>query len=192
MSDYFSPVEGHFSGTNHAYKLRVCKTLLADFSTTPLAGLVVLPSFEPEYALWIDKDWRGYYAIYRVAKPSIWQTLQNPLAEPVTLNTCQAKLPPELAQQMAALFWTALGKTQYAQQPAIMLDGTAYYANAFRAGSGLRNGETWSPPASSSLRELIDLAENLIQQVVNRTNSPQVWAELTEMAIALQTRFNGD
>ena len=192
MSDHLTPVEGYFSVANHSYHLQVRETLLANFSPMPLAGLVVLPSFEPEYALWIGKDWRRHYAIYRVAKLSIWQTIQNPLAKPVACTTYQVELPVALAQAMAALFWSALGQTQYAQQPAITLDGTAYYATAFQAGSGLRSGKTESLPASSKLRGLIDLSEKLIQQLINRTESPQVWDELTEMDTALRTRFNGD
>lgn len=189
-SDHLNPAEGYFSAPNHTYHLRVRETLLADFSTTPLAGLLVLPSFEPEYTLWIGKDWRRYYAIYRVAKSSIWQALQNPLAASVTVNTYSTELPAELAQELAALFWTALGQTRYAQQSAIILDGTAYYATAFRTGSGLRNGETQSPPTSSKLRGLVDLAERIIQQIINPTNSPPAWAELAEQSIALQARFS--
>jgi hypothetical protein len=192
MSDHLTPVEGYFSVANHSYHLQVRESLLANFSTTPLAGLVALPSFEPEYALWIGKDWRRHYAIYRVARRSIWQTSQIPLAEPVALTTYQVKLPTALAQAMAALFWAALGQTQYARHPALILDGTVYHATAFQTGSGLRSGKTESPPASSKLRGLLDLSEKLIQQLINHTESPQVWAELTELATALRARFGGD
>ena len=98
MSDHLTPVEGYFSVANHSYHLQVRETLLADFSPMPLAGLVVLPSFEPEYALWVGKDWRRHYAIYRVAELSIWKTIQNPLAKPVACTTHQVELPVALAQ----------------------------------------------------------------------------------------------
>lgn len=189
MGDFLEPVDGYFSTNSADYYLRVRETLLADFSNTPLAGLVVLPSFTPEYALWIGKDWRRHYAVYRVGKTSIWQALQQPLAAPVSFHTCNAEIPSELAQALAAVFWAALGQTRYSDNRGIVLDGTAYYFTAFQTGLGSRSGQTQSPDFSSNLGKLTALAESVIQQLTQPTDKPNRWAELTEAAVALRADF---
>ncbi|MGI4875534.1 MAG: hypothetical protein ACRYFX_30635 [Janthinobacterium lividum] len=190
MHDHLEPVEGFFSASHHAYHARVRETLLADFSSEPLAGLVVLPSFEPEHALWIGKDWRRYYAVYRIGRSSIWQALQNPLAPAVTFSTHNAELPAGLAKALEALFWAALGQTRYYNQRGIRLDGTAYYATAWQQGRGSRTGQTWSPASLSKLGDLVALAESLIQQLINPVDNPSRWAELTESAVGLRAKFS--
>ncbi|MDJ0365683.1 hypothetical protein QMK33_11015 [Hymenobacter sp. H14-R3] len=191
MQDYLEPVNGYFTGYSHAYHTRLRQTLLADFSDTPLAGLVVLPSFGMEYALWVGQDWQRHYAVCRVAKASIWQAMRRPLDAPVTFATHNAELPAALAEALAAVCWAALGQTRYAEKPGISLDGTYCYFTAFQKGSGFRTGKTWSPPAASRLADLRALAETLIQRITNPTNNSPTWAaELTKAAIALQARFD--
>ncbi|MGI4865576.1 MAG: hypothetical protein ACRYFZ_16765 [Janthinobacterium lividum] len=190
MGDFLKPVDGYFSKNSDEYHLRVRETLLVDFSSTPLAGLIVLPSFAPEYALWIGKDWRRHYAVYRVGKTSIWQTSQQPLAAPVNFYTCNAELPPELAQALATVFWAALGQTRYPGNERITLDGTSYYFTAFRAGSGSRIGQTWSPNSSLRLGKLIALAESVIQHLTQPTNNSDHWVKLIQTAVALQDEFS--
>jgi hypothetical protein len=190
MSDFLKPVGGYFSGGNDEYYLQVRKTLLADFSSTPLAGLVVLPSFTPEYALWIGKDWRRHYATYRVGEASIWKALQQPLAAPVSFHTCTVELPPELAQALETVFWVALGQTSYIGNEGITLDGTAYYVTAFQAGSGSRIGQTQSRNPSSKVGKLIMLAESVIQNITQPADNPNRWVELTRTAVALQSEFS--
>lgn len=189
MGDFLKPVGGYFFEGNSAYYLQVRKTLLADFSSTPLAGLIALPSFTPEYALWIGKDWRRHYATYRVGKASIWQALQQPLAAPVSFHTCTAELPTELAQALETVFWAASSQTRYDGNGGIMLDGTSYYVTAFQAGSGLRIGQTCSPNPSSRIGKLITLAESVIQHLTQPSDSPNRWVELTRVAVALQADF---
>lgn len=154
-----------------------------------LAGLVVLPSFPLEYALCISKDWRRHYATYRVEKASIWKALQQPLAAPVSFHTCTVELPPQLPQALAAIFWAALGQTSYVGNEGITLDGTAYYATAFQAGSGSRIGQTQSPNPSSKVGKLITLIESVIQNITQPTDNPNCWVELTQAAIALHAEF---
>ena len=94
-----------------------------------------------------------------------------------------------LATAVAALWNTAIGQVRYpAPTISIRGDGTTYTFVAFKAGVGLRAGETWSPATATPMAQLVNIALRL-QKLANAPTGPESQQELVQAADNLRRQL---
>lgn len=189
--DHLVPTEGlltSYSGQDQYYS-KVRETLYAGLSENPVALLVVLPSFEPEYVLSIDQKGSKYYLTYNQAQKSIWSASQAQGSPKVEVEAKSVEMSKEAATTVGELFNTALDQVRYpAPVMSIRGDGTTYTFIAFRAGNGIRAGETWSPGVKTKMATLVAVAESLKELAATPTNQ-QLEQDLLQQAKQLTTEL---
>jgi hypothetical protein len=170
-ADHLLPAESYFANPDwhHAYYRAVRDALCAGLSDEPLARVLVMPSFLPEYVLAVQRKGAGYSLTYRVCEPSVWETHEGHL--PVRVHTTTVPLRPAVATAITQLFTAAVAQTRYpAGDSGDGLDGTRYTFTTYERTVGFRSGERWSPPAGTRLRALVEVQATLRQLALNPTN----------------------
>ena len=171
--DHLLPAKGLLAGYSFQdkYYPKVRETLCAGLDLNPVARLVVLPSFQPEYVLSIDQKGNKYFLIYNQAQKSIWSALQAQGSPKVEVEAKSVEISKETATMVGDLFNTALDQVRYpAPVMSIRGDGTTYTFIAFRAGNGIRAGETWSPSAKTKMATLVAVAEGMKELATTSAN----------------------
>lgn len=188
---YLEPVGGHFSSYayQNEYYSKVREVLYVGLADDALAQVVVRPSFQPEYALSIERQDQRYYLLYNVAQRSIWGALQTKQGPPVTVESRRVEIGEPLAMAVVALWNTAIGQTRY-PPPTVTIrsDGTTYTFVTFQAGVGLRAGQTWSPAASTPMARLVDVVLKL-QKLADGSAGLEFQAELVRAADHLRRQL---
>ncbi|WP_201981237.1 hypothetical protein [Hymenobacter rubidus] len=165
------------------------QVLFAGLSDKPLARIVVVPSFAPEYLVSVEQNAGTYTLISRVCQQQVQAALREQPARRVTAQTRTAPLPEPLATAVVAVIRQALAQTQYpAPVPRYQLDGTAYYFMAFQRWAGWWNGQTWSPASDTRMRALVDLVAHLKELTADPANQ-QRQLDLQQEAAQLLARL---
>ena len=170
-ADHLLPPKSYFADDNwhHAYYKAVREALCAGLSDEPLARVLVLPSFLPEYVLSVQRTEAGYSLTYRVCQPSVMGTYEDHL--PVRVHTTTVPLSPAVAGAVARVFTAAVAQTRYpVGHSGNGLDGTRYTFAAYERVVGFRSGERWSAPTGTRMRALQDLQETLRQIALTPAN----------------------
>lgn len=192
--DHLLPATGLLSGYpfQDKYYPEVRETLYAGLDLNPVARLVVLPSFQPEYVLSIDQKGNKYFLIHNQAQKSIWSASQAQGSPKVEVEAKSVEISKETATTVGELFNTALDQVRYpAPVMSIRGDGTTYTFIAFRAGNGIRAGETWSPSVKTKMATLVAVAESLKELAATPTNQ-QLEQELLRQAKQLTTELRAE
>lgn len=158
-------------GTEYYAEIR--KVLGAGLSNNALAQVVVLPSFEPEYIISVEKQNGRYLLLYNMVQGSLHSSFRNKKAEKAVLHTQRAEISPELATTLARLWNRAIQQVRYPEpEPLVSLrsDGVSFVFMAFQAGVGERIGETWSPAAGSNMALLTGIATDLKEVILAPQN----------------------
>lgn len=161
--DCLEPEEGYLVSYAYAanYYPKLRELLYAGLGDSPVARVVVLPSFAPEYVISIDQKARTYYLTYRVCQTSLWSALAKK-GKQVAVDTKTVELSQELATAVARLFNAAVDQTKYPEPiPSMNSDGTTFTFSTFRMGIGLRGGKTWSPQDGTHMGALVALVSHL-------------------------------
>ncbi|UOG72773.1 hypothetical protein MTX78_11610 [Hymenobacter tibetensis] len=189
--DHLLPAKGLLAGDppQDTYYLKVQETLYVGLDLDPIARLVVLPSFQPEYVISIDQKGNKYYLTYNQASKSIWSTTQAQSSSKVEAQAKSVEISKEMATTVGMLFNTALDQVRY-PEPVMRItsDGTTYTFIASRAGNGVRAGETWSPDIKSKMSTLVAVAESLKERAATPTNQ-QLEQDLIQQAKQLTTEL---
>lgn len=191
-ADHLLPAESYFANADwhHAYYRAVRESLGAGLSDEPLARVLVMPSFLPEYVLSVQRNGAGYSLTYRVCQPSVYQTYESHL--PVRVRTTTVPLRPAVATAVARVFTAAVGQTRYPTGGSDDgFDGTRYTFITYERTAhfvGFRSGERWSPPATTRLGALVQLQATLRQLALTPTNR-LVEQRLLQQAQQLLPRF---
>ncbi|WP_215906284.1 hypothetical protein [Hymenobacter latericoloratus] len=144
------------------YYAEVRKVLGAGLSSNALAQVVVLPSFEPEYIVSVEKQNGRYLLLYNTVQRNLHSSFRDEKAEKAVLHTRRAEISPELATALARLWNRAIQQVRY-PEPLVSMrsDGVSFVFMAFQAGVGERAGETWSPAAGSTMALLTGIVTDL-------------------------------
>ncbi len=147
------------------YNLKIRKKLLASLTDLPMARVVVLPSFEPEYAISIEKGEHGsankkttFYLILRTCNPSIYETM-NSNNDTSKVYSRKIVIDSEFAVAVEKLFLTAISKAKYSLKPTDGLDGTSYCFISTVMFEGIHCAYTWSPDSGSKMFELVAITD---------------------------------
>ncbi|GAB2942819.1 hypothetical protein GCM10027048_04350 [Hymenobacter coalescens] len=164
QDDFLVPSEGYFTSYTHTqdYHPAVRKALLSDLSVTPLARVIVLPSFAPEYVISVEITQGQPTLWYRQTRQQIWGQLQRQEGAPAQVDTHFIAIAPETAAAIGYALNRAVDQAHYpAPRQTMRSDGTTFHCLTFRAGIGLRGGSTWSPAAGTSMAALAELVDGL-------------------------------
>lgn len=192
--DHLLPTKGlltFYSGQDQYYS-KVREILYARLSENPVARLVVLPSFQPEYVLSIDQKANKYYLTYNQAPKSIWSTTQAQSSSKVEAQAKSVEISKQMATTVGVLFNTALDQVRYpAPVMSMRGDGTTYTFIAFREGNGIRAGEIWSPDVKTKMATLVAIAESLKELAATPTIQ-QLEQDLIQQAAQLTTELKAE
>ena len=173
-----------------AYRADVGRRLGRALARSPLAQVVVYPSFAPEYLLSIAHTGTNTYTLlYRKAQRSIWyasphempanvalldqhgsrRTPPKPTTAPdsIPLIMYQVALQPRLAQALTDLFNVALAQARYPSEPGLFIDGTRFTFIACDAQGRPRSGDVQSPASGKHMQQLVKTVEALQELATN-------------------------
>ena len=191
--DHLLPSEGYFTSYAHQrdYYPRVRDVLCAGLTDSPVAQVVVLPSFTPEYVLSLEKRAATYYLTYRVCETSVWASLQEKRRASVSVRTTTVELSQSAASAVINAFTQAIYQTHYpapSETHRLESDGTTYHFSLFQRGVGLQGGQTWSPREGTQMSDLVDLTTTL-KKVTAAPADVQLQTALTQQAQRLLLRL---
>lgn len=193
VKDHLLPSEGYFTSYAHqrAYYPRVRDVLGAGLTDTPLAQVVVLPSFTPEYLVSLEERGAKYYLTYRICETSVWASLQEKRLPSVSVKTTTVELSQSAATAVVATFSQAISQTHYPEPStnrSLGSDGTTYEFSNFQQGVGLQGGQTWSPRTGTKMSDLVALVTSL-KKVTTAPADAQLQTALIQQAQQLGVRL---
>ncbi|MEM6524696.1 MAG: hypothetical protein AAF693_12915 [Bacteroidota bacterium] len=180
-SDFLEPVDSYFNLRDHEfdYYQNIKSLLLVNLSESPLARMIVLPSFEREYVISIDEKDNVYSLNFVIASSSIWHTQKSETISPISTSKI---IPCELAEKIQQLFELSINNARYVKGGGAGVDGTTYFFSTTTKGF-TRTAQKWSPYEGTKIFELIELAESMINAEVDQE-------KLTKRIEILRSRFN--
>jgi hypothetical protein len=173
----FSPPAGR--SWSSAYHITVARMLLEPIELETereehkeIASLVCLPSFAPEWALWVGGERKtGFSVLVSEAEERIWmlaRTTESPF--PARARTSQRPLPIDLAGAICDVWSRVLSQTRYAEESQVGNDGVYYHFGYWVVGKGPLAGKTWSPRGAMVPGKLVALRHNLKDYVQDPAN----------------------
>ena len=176
-----------------AYRADVGRRLGRALARSPLAQVIVYPSFEPEYLLSIEHAGANAYSlVYRRAQRNIWYASPHKLPANVTLLdqhgsqvafpksvaapdsipliTKQVTLQPIVAQALTDLFNVALAQARHPSAPGLFIDGTRLTFIADDGQSHYRSGDVQAPAPGKHMQQLVKIVDILQELATNSSD----------------------
>jgi hypothetical protein len=182
--DDLEPSEGIFSrsGSSYPYYEAVGQSLVREHLYRK-CQMVVLPSFEREWAVYIVRE-EGSPAtvIFKRVRKQLWLEMGRASAEQgggtrakteeERQRAVLAQLKPDVdrwatpisnqvADALEEVWWRMLSRIRYPQNRRDGTDGASYSLAHWRNGVAFMSGETWSPADGSRTRALVALGEQM-------------------------------
>jgi hypothetical protein len=206
-SPYLEPEGSLFSvalsGQLGAYMLVVATSLLGaaeceagllapNWQRDEIASLVSLPSFEPEWALWVVGARRvGFWVLLIEADRSIWHSMRSELEtrDSVPLKKRYGELSIELGAAVCDIWSRVLSQTRYPEERTMdRCDGVSYHFAYSRKNIASTAGTTWSPPEGTIPGQLVGLSDTLRKYVqYGGQSNAQIVRKIAEDLAWLQT-----
>ena len=174
--DHLNPVEGFFdmSDSQVEYRTYIQTILMRGLKKNPEVRYLVTPSFEAEYLFQIEKPKLGniYGIVVRRAKESIYEAEDKSNIE---VETWSNSLSEDDADLIITLFRRAVSEVKNPEVSfeknkngrecaSLRLDGECYYFSSLeQTPEGIRTGVTWSPYEGSNMKQLVDIANQIIE-----------------------------
>ncbi len=185
--DHLIPETGPFGFVPQDYYARVQSILWRKMESRPIASVIVLPSFEPEWTVYIyhpeirdveyfasdssasskvdsmaflRPDTLKYIVVSAVANKSIWSTWMSrgrSKKMTITPKVSSRQMPIETARAVCEALHSRLKETHYTEKPWGGLDGTSYHFAGWKM-----YAQTWSPEANTIPDRLVRLVESLL------------------------------
>jgi hypothetical protein len=178
------PDESVFSSLLSEYYQGV-RTVLLEGVPVGAAAVVVLPSFEAEWAVWSVREPKPSVCS-RIASSPIWNG-EKPGSPNVPERSPEPKcaaVSPAIAEDLDDLWVAMLRRVAYPRpSDTIGLDGTTYHFSILARGRRLA-GQVWSPSRKSETGRLVAVAEAL--RGYTRAPSVDAAVALCERVAAVQ------
>ncbi|HEV2653240.1 MAG TPA: hypothetical protein VGU69_18395 [Rhizomicrobium sp.] len=170
-------------GTVEGYEPAVTGVLKAAFGPEVVVRAIVEPSFEPEYAVGIEKHGDEYRIFGLTASEQVWTALndQKPVAG-INANDCRLPITADLATDILGV-WKGMLLRVHTQVDSEGVDGAIYFFSMMIDGQP-HIGQTWSPLPSSPPGKLVSLA-NAMRDVC-RWNRPHALDRVTAITADLK------
>lgn len=179
------PTEGFFSWVSapYPYYLALQEALIGE-SIYRECQMLVVPSFEPEWAVYLIRDEKGAaHVIYKTMEKSLWgdmmRQIEHDAGNPNSYSTgataqfaALLKFQKKVKRHVAPIGKTTtealnhvwanmLARVKYPLEPMLGLDGTSYYVAHWSQNMGFRSGTTRSPDPKSRAGVLVTIADKL-------------------------------
>ena len=188
-STYLEPEDSPFWPTR-AIGMRVYESMVAESlvgaaeceaqSLAPVwqreetASLVCIPSFTPEWALWVVGERKaGFWVLLTEAEENIWYSTRSEQEVPrsPSVKKHRTELATELGAAVCDIWSRVLSQTRYPQEPLLgACDGVTYHFAYSRKGMPATAGKTWSPVESTIPGKLTALAHSIKDYVRDPAN----------------------
>ena len=156
-------------GIINTYGISVQNILMKDANSRPYAGMVVLPSFEPEWMVTVAFPQNGWAEVqYIVVDKIIWANVNK---DDIKQIIKKAQIPEDLAQEIKDVWTKMLFDVHYSRNPGLGLDGTVYYFIAFDEKAGPLIGTKWSPKEKSAAGQMVAIGDMLKDYVLAENSS---------------------
>ncbi len=175
------PEEGAFAGIFHWKSHIALSEMLLPYDRSRKSALVVLPSFEAEWAVFVSAGSNGRQIVVRaLRKPLSAESVEAPSKDPnvrfvpmpgavdpkavaiaakhVTQTT--APISNDTARKLEGAWQAALTRVRYTEEMQRVLagaDGTTYHFSQCTV--GCLTGRTWSPETGSIAQRLVEIGE---------------------------------
>ncbi len=163
QSDRLLPIGDFFNIYEHErdYYPHIYNHLIKGLAWTPVARIVVLPSFSAEHVISIEptENEIDFHLVYKTCKENIWYSKDR---TKIKTETHEIALDSSFAILMGKVFTKATTEVKYPTEPQWGLDGVTYIMSAFVKNHGMQTGETWSPVEGTRMRKLVDTSHKLI------------------------------
>jgi hypothetical protein len=201
-SPYLEPEGSPFSPPGRrgisCYELNVARTLLEPIELEArgegykeIASLVCLPSFEPEWAVWVAGGRQtGFSVLLTEAEKNIWySTLTEEMqfsVAPVRMHQCH--LPTDRAAAICDIWRRILSQTRYHKKSELGCDGVFYHFAYWGIGSAPLAGKTWSPEETTVPGKLAVLGHTLRDYAKDTENQDVFLKAMEDQLEWFQTR----
>ena len=157
------PEYGPFSAASLPEYYTAVRAVLFEGVSDATPRVIVLPSFEPEWSVWVDLEPEPRSCSRAVESP-LWNDLDparpNRPSEISTPNCAPLQL--NVAQTVAAGWYAMLRGTRYpTASNGVSFDGVSYHFAAFVPGLGDLEGQTHSPNSDTPTGRFVALVEAL-------------------------------
>jgi hypothetical protein len=144
---------------------REAQSLAPAWQREEKASLVCLPSFEPEWALWVVGERKaGFWVLLTEAEKTIWySTTNNPeRPRPPSVKIHRSELATDLGRAVCDIWSRVLSQTRYPREPLQgACDGVTYHFAYSRKWIKETAGKTWSPEEETVPGKLVGLSHAL-------------------------------
>jgi hypothetical protein len=186
QADHLKPVEGMFSeySFQFEYYSKVRKILFAGLSDQPEIRFVVIPSFETEEVLDIEKLNDKYYLVYQKCRKSIWYSKD---IKEVKVDKVQKEIDWENVDLIKKLYKAAIFQTRFEETKFMGVDGNNYYFSINDV--GMKSGVIWSPNENTKMAKLVNVSLELIRQMGTETDKIDFDKKFIEKVTSLVKEF---
>ena len=199
--DHLQPVANNYSAYRYQneYDALIRRYLLDSLKDSPIARVVVRPSFSEEYVVSVDSSNGTCYLTYRRMNKSIWYKRQKDSLRAITTKIVIGR---PLAQALNKLFFEACAQTRYPERRffkgpngedfeslSIGTDGTTYVFMSFGYGHGVWSGQTWSPSKDTQMSALVDISNAMVKLAANSNQQQADELDLLNRSQALYKRI---
>jgi hypothetical protein len=180
----------------HVYELMVAKILLEPAEAAfrlggygearrEVAGLVCIPSFEPEWALWLAGERKGGFSVLLTeAENNIWYSSRKPEAQfPMAVRKSEGQLESSLAGAICGVWRGALSQARYSKDQAGGNDGVTYHFGYWDVGARMA-GKAWSPTEQTAPGKLAAISHALRDYLRNEGPASQQIIQAIEEHLA--------
>lgn len=176
---HLQPVDGYLSSYAHShdYLIAVRTVLVRDAVQSP-AMMVTLPSFRPEYVVFLEPHAGQSLVVSVTATTQIWSAKKR---ERVTVSRKEKLLGRDIADEIGTVFALATSQVHYPKEERSQLDGVSYHFSAFVKGTGVRAGRTWSRDSQTTCGRLIALGEHLHGYVRGEITAEKLQSEARDI-----------
>lgn len=182
-SSHLEPENSPFSSTGGAaissYEVMVARALVEPMELQvrgqgcrEIASLVCLPSFKPEWAVWVAGDRKtGFSVLLTEAGENIWYRAlraEMPLSSAVRMQ--HGRLPIDRAEAICDIWRRILSQTRYPKESRMGNDGVVYHFAYWVVGNPAQSGKTWSPGMTTVPGKLAALGHSIKDYVQDPEN----------------------
>ncbi|MCF6197760.1 MAG: hypothetical protein L3J50_13780 [Emcibacter sp.] len=191
-ADHLEPEESQFSGLLHTpeegyipktmifsgYEWEVIMTFREVYKDNIKARAIVIPSFQPEYAIGIAQEETGFVIFHLSIKEQLWGQTISPRKnrtknKPANLqnaentknhelNRCIRSLDTPIAEKIENIWRSMLYGTRFSKTSGGGLDGTNYHFSMREEYQDLY-GQTWSPNKLSKPGMLVSITDEMVR-----------------------------
>jgi hypothetical protein len=143
-----------------------------------LIQYLVIPSFEPEYILSLEKDSLGFNLVYNALEKNYWYLKDK---KEVKLRSIRKTINPEYASSLRRLFDAAIKYRNHDDR--LGHDGTNYFFSVFSGSQVILTGKIWSPAKGTRTKSLTEICEKYILILREKLDFPPKLLADTEALI---------